>query len=103
MLAKIGKKYGRKTYGCLRDLIRELEFEPDKKGEALRGQLQGLHALHYSRFRVIYVIDDNGPQVVVVAAGWHEAGSRRDIYQIVSNLVEAGSVEEALARLLDRS
>ena len=93
MLRKIGKKYGKKTYQVLRDLIRELEFEPDKRGQPLCGQLQGLYSLHYSRFRVIYRIEHGVTMVLVIAAGYHESGARSDIYRIIERLVESGSLE----------
>ncbi len=93
MLRKIGKKFGKKTYEALRDLIFELEFSPEQKGEALTGELHGLHSLHYSRFRVIYRIHNNEALVVVLAAGWHESGSRKDIYRILERLVESGVID----------
>lgn len=93
MLRRIGKKYGRKTYEVLRDLIRELEFEPDKKGEPLKGQLRGLHSLHYSRFRVIYRIEHNEAKVLVVGVGHHGSGERSDIYRILEHLVDSGAIE----------
>ena len=55
-LRKIGKRYGKKTYETLRDLVGDLEFEPEKKGEPLRGRLSALFSRHYSRFRIIYHI-----------------------------------------------
>jgi len=92
MLRKIGKRYGKKTYEVLRDLIQGLEFEPQKKGEALRGQLHGLHSLHYSRFCVIYRIEKKDAVVLVVAAGYHESEARTDIYEVLERLVESGSI-----------
>lgn len=93
MLRQIGKKYGAKTYGILRDLIRELEISPEQRGEPLRGQLKGLWSLHHSRFRVIYYIDHGECVVVVVAAGYHESGSRRDIYKVIKRLVQSGQID----------
>lgn len=93
MLRAIGRKYGKKTYEILRDLIRDLEFEPKKKGSALCGKLAGFWSLHYSRFRVIYKIDDGRIRVLVVGAGFHETGSRRDIYRILERLADTGMIE----------
>ena len=93
MLRKIGKKFGKKTYEALRDLIQELEFNPEQKGEMLTGELYGLYSLHYSRFRVIYRIHDGAAEVVVLAAGWHESGSRKDIYRILERMVESGYLD----------
>lgn len=92
MLLKIGKKFGKNTYETLRDLIQELEFSPEQRGEVLVGELHGLYSLHYSRFRVIYKIRDGAAEVVVLAAGWHESGSRKDIYRVIERLVESGAL-----------
>ena len=93
MLRKIGKRYGKKTYEVLRDLIRGLEFEPDKRGQPLHAPLQGFYSLHYSRFRVIYRIEHGAATVLVLAAGYHESGVRSDIYRMIERLVESGAVE----------
>ena len=93
MLRSIGRKYGKKTYEILRDLIRDLESEPQKKGFALRGKLAGFWSLHYSRFRVIYRIDDGRIRVVVVRAGYYESGSRRDIYAVLERLSDSGLID----------
>src|SRR5687767_14369565 len=92
MLRSIGKKYGKRVYETLRDLILALEFEPEKKGQPLRGKLHGLYSLHYSRYRVVYKIENDHPVVLVIGAGWHESGSRADIYQVIERLIQAGEV-----------
>jgi mRNA-degrading endonuclease RelE of RelBE toxin-antitoxin system len=66
---------GKGTYETLRDLIRELQVEPEKKGDALRPPLAGLYSLHSSRFRVIYRGDGKELKVLVGGAGHHESGS----------------------------
>lgn len=91
-LRQIGKKYGRNTYETVRDLILGLEIDPGKKGEPLRARLRGLHSLHYSRFRIIYHISDNEFVVIVVGAGYHESGSRSDIYRSIERLIESGEL-----------
>jgi mRNA-degrading endonuclease RelE of RelBE toxin-antitoxin system len=90
MLRRIGKKHGRSTYDHLKDLIRELEFEPEKKGQALGGPLKGLYSLHYARFRVIYRVEHPRSLVIVVATGYHASSTRRDIYEVLTRLVEKG-------------
>lgn len=93
MLRDIGKKYGRKNYEMLRDMIRELEFDPDKKGRPLSGKLHGLYSLHYSRFRVVYRIMNGHAEVIIVAAGFHASGERSDIYKAIERLVETGKIQ----------
>lgn len=91
-LRRIGKKYGKKSYETVRDLIKSLEFEPQKKGEPLSGRLKGLYSLHYSRFRIIYGIYNQELVVAVVGAGWHEHDSRRDIYKLIERALDSGIV-----------
>lgn len=102
-LKRIGKKYGRNTYETIRDLILDLEFEPEQKGEALAGLLHGLHSRHYSRFRIIYRIDGREFVVVVIGAGYHEADSRADIYRSIERLIESGEfiIQEEGSRVLE--
>ena len=89
-LRRIGKKYGKKTYETIRDLIRGLEFDPEKQGEPLQGILRGLYSLHYSRFRLIYRIDKEEFVVLVVAGGYHKEDSRTDIYKLIERALESG-------------
>lgn len=94
MLSVVAKKYGRTTYEHLKNLIRELATEPEKRGQALRGVLKGLYSLHYSRFRVIYRIQNEQVRVIVLAAGHHSSGAREDIYKSFSRWVKEGSIGE---------
>ena len=89
-LRRIRKRYGAKTYETVRDLIRDLESEPAKKGEPLQGVLRGLYSRHYSRFRIVYHIDKGELIVVVVGAGFHEKGSRKDIYALLERAMRTG-------------
>lgn len=88
MLRRTGKKYGRKTYETLRDLIRGLQDDPHSKGQPLRAPLDGYYSLHYSRFRVIYRIENRRAVVLVIGAGFHQSGSRKDIYHMAKKLLE---------------
>ena len=89
-LRRIGRKHGKKTYEIIRELIKGLEFDADKKGEPLQGSLRSLYSLHYSRFRIIYQVDGDVFTVVVVAVGWHESGSRSDVYKLIERAIEDG-------------
>ena len=98
-LRKIGKRKGKSTYEKLRDLINDLEFEPAEKGDALTGPLRGFFSLHYSRYRVIYVVEEGEARVIAVSVGYHESGSRHDIYRIVTRLVEMGAIDPEIVEL----
>ena len=91
-LRRIGRRYGKKTYEVLRDLICDLAFEPHKKGDPLRGPLLGLHSRHYSRFRIVYQINRGEAVVLVVGTGFHESKSRDDIYKLLERALESGKL-----------
>lgn len=99
-LRRIGKRYGKTTYQVLRDLITDLAFEPEKKGEPLCGALHGLFSKHYSRFRVIYHIDKREFVVLVIGCGFHQSGNRADVYAVIERLLESGvfNLNDELAR-----
>ena len=56
------------------------------------GRLQGLHSLHYSRFRIICRIERSEAVVLVVGAGYHESDSRADIYNLIERALERGTL-----------
>ena len=87
-LRRIGKRYGKKAYETVRDLICDLDFEPEKKGEPLQGSLRGLYSRHYSRFRIIYSIERGELVVLVIGAGHHTTGARRDIYKLIEQAIK---------------
>lgn len=91
-LRLIKKTYGRRTYETLRDLIIDLEFEPEKKGEPLTGRLKGLYSRHYSRFRIIFRIERPNFLVIVIGSGFHRSDSRSDIYKAIERMLDSGSL-----------
>lgn len=97
-LRRIRRKYGQKTYDTLKDLICDLEFEPTKKGEPLRGVLSGLYSRHYSRFRIVYQVRQEHFEVITISCGFHETGSRSDIYEALTRMIESGKFDDALRR-----
>lgn len=82
--------------GIQRNLLEaaaELSTDPDKRGRRLTGNLAGYWSLHWSRYRIIYLIDDEGERVFVVAAGIREENKPRDIYQLAKKLLRRGLLE----------
>lgn len=71
----------------------ELGSDPDKRGRPLTGNLTGYWSLHWSRYRIICLIDDEGETVFVVAAGIREEHKPRDIYQLAKKLLRRGLLE----------
>ena len=71
----------------------ELSTDPDKRGRRLTGNLAGYWSLHWSRYRLIYLIDDESDTVFVLAAGMREEHKPRDIYQLAKRLLRQGLLE----------
>lgn len=52
------------------------------RGKALQNELAGFRSLKIKRYRIVYQVDDPGRTVVIYAVG-----HRRDIYEVISELV----------------
>ena len=75
--------------------IDRLKEDPDKQGKALTGDLSGYRSIRVAgqRYRIIYSVEKDQVQVVVIAAGIRREGDRRDIYRLAQRLVRLGLVE----------
>ena len=71
----------------------ELATDPEKRGRPSTGNLAGYRSLHWSRYRIIYLIDDENEVVFVVAAGMRQENKPRDIYQLAKKLLRRGLLE----------
>lgn len=92
-LREIGRTRGRAALKQLRAVIEALAVDPEKQTEPLRGPLKGLRSKHTGRFRVIVRVAQRTVRVYVVYAGWHQSGSRADIYAAVERAVKAGMID----------
>ena len=72
--------------------IDQLKEDPDKQGKALTGSLSGYRSIRVAgqRYRIIYSVEKDQVQVVVIAAGIRREGHRRDIYRLAQRLVRLG-------------
>ena len=62
--------------------------------QALHAPLQAYRSLHCGRFRVIVKIVDHQVKIVyVMAVGWHESGSREDVYQSLQRAIRMGIIK----------
>ncbi len=77
----------------LLEVAEELATDPDKRGSPLVGDLAGYWSLHWSRYRVIYLIDDEAQKVYVLAGGIRQEGKPRDIYELARRLLRRGLLE----------
>ena len=75
----------------------ELVSDPDKRGRRLTSDFTGYWSRHWSRYRIIYLIDEESQTVFVVAAGIREEKKPRDIYQLAKKLLRRGLLEPPTA------
>ncbi|MGD0012936.1 MAG: type II toxin-antitoxin system RelE/ParE family toxin [Bryobacteraceae bacterium] len=66
-----------------------LAREPEKQGQPLLAEFQGLRSLRAvgQRYRIIYRVDRGRVVVLVVAAGIRTEGSRQDVYELARKLI----------------
>lgn len=75
--AKIGEK------------INGLEFEPEKQGKQLIGELSEYRSVRAARqrYRIIYSMNSKRKTVFIVAIGIRKEGDKKDIYALAKKLV----------------
>jgi mRNA interferase RelE/StbE len=66
-----------------------LAVDPHLQGKALLGELQGLRSLRAAgqRYRIIFRIQQEQVEVLVVAIGRRAEGAREDIYRLAQRLL----------------
>jgi len=72
---------------------RRLTDDPDKQGSPLYGELEGFWRYRFSRYRVIYVIEEDRQAISIVATGIRAKGKPKDIYAVARKLLRAGLLE----------
>ena len=83
----------RRIQDKLLDAANELADSPDMRGRPLVGELTGYWSLHWSRYRVVYVIDEDKHTVFVLAVGMRHEGKSRDIYELARKLLRRGLLD----------
>lgn len=71
----------------LKKRIEGLSEEPEKKGKPLVAELIGFRSIRAGRYRIIYRVNLDRVEVVIVAVGKRCEGSREDIYTLARKLV----------------
>jgi len=79
----------RRIRGKIVQRIEELSQEPEKRGKPLTDELLGCWSLRAAaqRYRIIYRIENQRVEVIVIAVGLRRAGDRKDAYEIAKRLV----------------
>ena len=79
----------------LKSSLLRLEYEPDKQGKALRGELAGYRSVRAAsqRYRILYRLEADQIVVAVVAVGIRRDGDKNDVYEIAKKLRRAGLLD----------
>ena len=79
----------RRTREQICDRIDGLAQDPVLQGKPLLGELKGYRSLRAAgqRYRIIYRVREAAIEVLVVALGGREEGSREDIYRLAQRLL----------------
>ena len=88
MLERIGD---RRIQSKILERIEQLATDPEKRGKPLTEELRGYRSLRAvgRRYRIIYRIEKDRVEVIVVAIGLRKEGDRKDAYEITLKLVRA--------------
>jgi mRNA interferase RelE/StbE len=70
--------------------IEALRDDPEKQGKALLGELATLRSVRAAgqRYRILYRVERQVVQVIVVALGRRKSGSSRDVYTLAKKLLK---------------
>ena len=79
----------------LKNALRRLEDDPDKRGKPLHEKLMGFRSLRAvgERYRIVYQVIDRSREVHVVTLGIRREGSRNDVYVIAEKLFDAQIIQ----------
>lgn len=82
----------RRVQARIRDRISGLAEHPDMQGKPLVGDLSGYRSLRAvgQRYRIIYRVEGDTIQVLVVALGIRKEGDKRDVYALARKLLRLG-------------
>ena len=86
------KRHGRKSMLQIQAALEELQRDPFGLTQELQSPLAGYRSLHVGRFRAVIRIEQAKVLVYILAVGWHESGSRDDIYQEVLRALRGGAL-----------
>lgn len=74
--------------------IESLQYEPEKQGKSLVGQLSTLRSISVARhYRIIYKIDNKQITVYIIAVGIRKEKDKKDIYNLLKKLLRFGLIK----------
>ena len=70
-----------------------LATDPHQQGLPLTGELVGYRRIRFSRYRIIYAVDDQNMMARIVTVGIRKQGKPGDVYALARKLLSAGLLE----------
>ncbi|MXY42813.1 MAG: type II toxin-antitoxin system RelE/ParE family toxin [Dehalococcoidia bacterium] len=72
--------------------VEKLAEEPEKQGKPLGSELAGYRSIRAvgQRYRIIYRVDRDEVQVLIIAVGIRRDRHRRDVYRLAQRLIQMG-------------
>jgi mRNA-degrading endonuclease RelE of RelBE toxin-antitoxin system len=83
----------RRLKGKLLEVAATLADLPALRGRALSEDLEGYFSLHWSRYRLVYLIDETELTVWIVALGQRAQGKAHDVYATAQKLLRQGLLD----------
>lgn len=79
----------------LQNAFQRLQQHPEQVGKPLAGELAGYRSLRAvnQEFRIIYRVNRDEVEVLVVAIGRRKEGDRDDVYQLAKRWLQRGLLE----------
>jgi mRNA-degrading endonuclease RelE of RelBE toxin-antitoxin system len=76
--------------GKLLALAGGLTDHPEQRGKPLKDDLEGYRSLHWSRWRIVYSIDEEASRVWIFGVGQRAEGKPGDVYRTASKFLRLG-------------
>ena len=67
-----------------------LADHPEQKGKPLKDDLEGYLSLHWSRWRIVYSLDEDASRVWIFVVGQRMEGKPGDVYRTASKFLRLG-------------
>jgi mRNA interferase RelE/StbE len=91
----LSKIKDRRTQTQIQNAFQRLQQNPEQVGKPLAGELAGYRSLRAvnQEFRIIYRVNRDEIEVLVVAIGRRKEGDRDDIYELAKRWLRRGLLE----------
>ncbi len=85
----------RRIQGQIGNALQRLQHNPEQQGKPLTGELSGYRSIRAAgqRFRIIYRVDREAIEVLVVQVGLRKAGDNDGVYELAKRWLQRGLLE----------